>query len=240
MLVARIEGSISGLDVTLKSPDHLPDLVTKEGTREVDVSLRSKVGSAEVLVIIECRDRGRPADVTWLEQVKSKREAVGAQKAIAVASGDFSKRALAAAAAYGIDARTLAQVTSPQIKEWAGALQVFSQGLRCDHTRVTVHVKGQQPLPEEVKARFDELVKVNSFSAKFILYPEGLLSPLDVLRDKIKEPLQASTAGKVQITLPPKSGILRLGAWLELRQRTERQTTVVTRFGLRKARHFSL
>jgi len=39
---------------------------------------------------------------------------------------------------------------------------------------------------------------------------EGLISPLDVLRDKIKETVQASTAGKMQITLPPKSGIFLL------------------------------
>ena len=62
MLTARIDGSVSGLDVIVKSPDHLEDKVAG-GTREVDVSLRSTVGSAEVLVIIECRDRGRPAAI---------------------------------------------------------------------------------------------------------------------------------------------------------------------------------
>lgn len=125
MLTARIEGSVSDLDVTVKSPDHLPDLVAG-GTRQVDVSLRSQIGSAEVVVIIECRDRGRPADVTWLEQVKTKRDAVGASKAIAVASGNFSKKALIAAQKYGVDARTLAQVSTAEIKLWAGALKMFS------------------------------------------------------------------------------------------------------------------
>src|SRR5690349_20691053 len=86
MLTARIEGALSHAAVEVRSPDHIADRVSG-GTREVDVAIRSTVGSAELLVIVECRDRARPADVMWIEQVKTKRDAVGASKAIAVASG---------------------------------------------------------------------------------------------------------------------------------------------------------
>ena len=195
--------------MTIKSPDHLPDKVAG-GTREVDVSLRSKVGSADVSIIIECRDRGRPADVTWLEQVKTKRDAVGASRAIAVASGSFSKKALAAASAYGIDARTLAQANTAEIRRWAAALQMFVQTAIFDNAKVTVKLGGAGKFPPEIGARFDELIKAqDAFDAKFILYPgtEGLVSPLDVIRKK--QPITQITKGtKLKIVLPPKSGII--------------------------------
>jgi RHS repeat-associated protein len=41
---------------TVKSPDFIEDRVTR-GEREVDVSVRMKVGSVDVLIILECRDR---------------------------------------------------------------------------------------------------------------------------------------------------------------------------------------
>ena len=123
ILTARIEHAVSGSGVAVRSPDHLADNVAG-GTREVDVSLRTRVGSADVVVIVECRDRGRVADVTWIEQIAKKRDAVGASKAIAVSSDTFSKKALKAANHYGIDARTLSQVNREEIKNWAGSYAV--------------------------------------------------------------------------------------------------------------------
>lgn len=206
MLTARIEGAVSDSGVTIKSPDHLPDNVSG-GTREVDVSLRSNVGSAEVLVIVECRDRGRPADVTWLEQVKSKRDAVGASKAIAVASGNFSKKALAAASSYGIDARTLAEVSTAEIKRWAGAIQMFLQTVSYDNVKVSVRLAGPDPLPETIATRFDELIRARAFDAPFISYSDGLLSPLDVVR-KIHPIREIPKGARVKITVPPKSSFM--------------------------------
>jgi len=205
MLTARIEGALSDSDVKVTSPDHLPDKVSG-GTREVDVSLCSTVGSAEVVVIVECRDRGRPADVTWIEQVKSKRDAVGAAKAIAVASGTFSKKALAAASAYGIDARTLAQVNRGEVKRWAGAVQIFHQRVRYNNARITVVLGGTEPLASQTVTRFDELVRGDVFNARFISYAgeEGLLSPLDVVR-RIQPVPAMLKAGRVTVTVPPNS-----------------------------------
>jgi hypothetical protein len=207
MLTARIEGAISDSDVIIKSPDHLPDLVMEGETREVDVSLRSKVGSAEVLVIIECRDRRRSADVTWLEQVKSKREAVGADRAIAVASASFSKRALAYARRYGVDARTLAQLSTAEIKAWAGALEVSSHLTFFDNVKVTAQLAGAEPLPHEIGAKFNALIKERSLDAQFIAYPDRLLSPLDVVR-KIRQVPEIPKGSRIKITVPPKSSFV--------------------------------
>jgi hypothetical protein len=83
LLVQAVDQLLAGAPVEIRSPDFI--MGRDSGTsREVDVSWRSQVGSVSVLVIIECRDRAKPQDVTWIEQLASKREDVGADKAVAV------------------------------------------------------------------------------------------------------------------------------------------------------------
>jgi hypothetical protein len=208
MLTARIEGALSGKGVVIKSPDHLEDKVAG-GTREVDVSLRCRVGSVDVVVIVECRDRGRSADVTWIEQVKTKRDAVGASKAVAVATGMFSKKATRAANRYGIDLRTIMQVNRSEVRRWTGAVQMFPQQIGFTNTKITVRVAGIEPL-DSVASQFDELVRANGLGAPFISYPAEvtLLSPLDVIRRIKIDGQQQLGAGRVTIVVPPHSSML--------------------------------
>ena len=86
--------------------------------REVDASIRARVGSAEILVTIECRRRSAKQDVTWLEQLSSKKQALGAARTIAVSKSSFSKGAIEAAAFYGIDLRILNEITETDIQSW--------------------------------------------------------------------------------------------------------------------------
>jgi hypothetical protein len=37
--------------------------------REVDISIRNKVGKHEFLTIIECRDRAEKGEIDWIEQI---------------------------------------------------------------------------------------------------------------------------------------------------------------------------
>jgi hypothetical protein len=162
----------------------------------------------EVIVIVECRDRGRTSDVTWIEQVKTKRDAVGASKAVAVASGTFSKRAVNAANAYGIGLRTLTQLNRADITRWSRAIQVFHSRLAYDQIKCTVTVAGTEPL--DVGAQFDELIRAHAFEARFIRYPgeQALLSPLDVMR-RIQASHQSPTgSGSVKIVLPPQTTVV--------------------------------
>jgi hypothetical protein len=209
ILTARIESAVSGSGVVIKSPDHLEDKVAG-GTREVDVSLRSTVGSAEVLVIVECRDRGRVADVTWIEQIKSKRDAVGASKAIAVSSGTFSKKAIRAANANGIDARTLAQVNSAEVRRWSGSLEIFQQSAALTQTNVTVALAGDEPLSTEVSDRFNQLVKEKSFDAPFIAFigREGLSSPIDVIKRSLPGGRELPAEKAVKVRIPAKGSFM--------------------------------
>ena len=56
LLVSRIEGALAPAGARIRSPDRIPDISTGD-LREVDVSIRHRVGSVELLVTVECRDR---------------------------------------------------------------------------------------------------------------------------------------------------------------------------------------
>lgn len=116
-LVARIEHVMAGDGVKVLSPDRIRSLITGR-KREVDASLRTKVGSSEIVVTIECRRRNAKQDVTWIEQLGCKKQAIGAARTIAVASSAFSRDAVRVAEHYGIDLRVLSQIDDAEMHGW--------------------------------------------------------------------------------------------------------------------------
>ncbi len=116
-LVSRVEGTLAGGNVTVRSPDRIRSLITGR-LREVDASLRTKIGSADILVTIECRKRSAKQDVTWMEQLGAKKQAIGAARTIAVSSAAFSRDAVAAATHYGIDVRVTSEVSDADMRNW--------------------------------------------------------------------------------------------------------------------------
>jgi hypothetical protein len=86
--------------------------------------LRSQIGSVDVLVIIECRDRGNAQDVTWIEQLASKREDVGADKAVAVSAAGFSPGARNLARSKQIDLRSFEELEADVVFDWLDAQTV--------------------------------------------------------------------------------------------------------------------
>lgn len=140
-LVARIEQAAAGATASVNSPDRVRSLITGR-KREVDATIRTRVGTADALITIECRRRKASQDITWLEQLGSKKQAVGAWRTIAVASSAFSSDAIAAAAFYGIELRILSQITDADI-----------QGLLLP--RSVVHVFKSVDLYESPEIEFD-------------------------------------------------------------------------------------
>jgi hypothetical protein len=100
-LIARIETDADPHGMIVKSPDRVRCKETGK-LREVDATIRSKAGSSDVLITIECRDRARIQDVTWIEQLASKKQLIGAALTIAVSSSGFSADAEKVAARHGI------------------------------------------------------------------------------------------------------------------------------------------
>src|SRR5262245_45905855 len=116
-LVARIERDLAPRGAVVRSPDRICDLVTGS-FREVDASIRFMVGSAPILITIECRHRAAVQDDTWIEQLAAKKEKLGAARTIAVSSSGFSEPARITAQLKGIDLRNLREITDEEIVSW--------------------------------------------------------------------------------------------------------------------------
>jgi hypothetical protein len=90
MLASNIEATLAPSGARVKSPDRIRDKIAGQ-YREVDASIRYKVGSVDLLITVECRDRSRLEDVTWIEQIATKQAHIGAARTIAVSSKGFSR-----------------------------------------------------------------------------------------------------------------------------------------------------
>lgn len=123
LFVSRIEKALAPLGATVASPDRIPDKVTGQ-LREVDASVRYKVGTVPMLVTIECRDRTGIQDVQWIEQLAAKKASIGASATVAVASSGFTAPAIKKAEASGIELRTLAKATAQDFVDWLGCQTV--------------------------------------------------------------------------------------------------------------------
>lgn len=116
-IVESLERLLSGDLLEIKSPDSLYD--HNSGTfREVDVSIKGKIGSHTILVVIECRDRKRVQDVTWIEQLVSKKNGINANKMIALSTSDLSPAAKKLAKKNGIELRFLKDFNPKEVIDW--------------------------------------------------------------------------------------------------------------------------
>ena len=116
-LVTKLEEAFSPIGATIKSPDKLRDIVTGL-MREVDGSIRFKTKNKEILITIECRKRGQKQDITWIEQLVTKKNSLKADKTIAVSSRGFSQSALTLAKQNNIILKTLSDINPVLIAEW--------------------------------------------------------------------------------------------------------------------------
>jgi hypothetical protein len=116
-LVSRIEATLVPKGAIVRSPDRLRSLLTNR-LREVYASIKIKLGTTNVVVTVECRKRKASQDVTWLEQLSSKKQALGVARTIAVSSSEFSSDAVKAAKYYGIDLRVVRDITTADIETW--------------------------------------------------------------------------------------------------------------------------
>lgn len=137
-LVARIEADAGPTGMVVKSPDRIKCRVTGQ-PREVDASIRMRAGTSKLLITIECRRRSKKQDVTWIEQLVAKRQAIGADHTIAVSASGFSPEAEAAARQHGISLRRTSEFSAEDINKllkldfvifWHKACTVVGIGIR--------------------------------------------------------------------------------------------------------------
>lgn len=181
-VVARIEHLLAPQGAVVKSPDRIPDKVTGR-MREVDGSIRFTVGSSPILITIECRDRSNESDDTWIEQLKTKREKIGAQQTIAVHSKGLTRSAILSAKQYGIEVRQLSDITDEVIGQWAKNTQITLFVANYITLRVNVHYDTGKTDPElAVSAKFLEEFNKNTFDAP-LLFGDKTLTLRQLIAD---------------------------------------------------------
>ena len=116
-MVARIETDAGPRGMLVRSPDRIRSKVTGR-LREVNASIRFKIGSAEVLITHECRRQKRVQDVTWIEQLSSNNTAIGADRTIAVSASGFPSEAKKVADKSGISIRKMEDVSIADINSF--------------------------------------------------------------------------------------------------------------------------
>jgi len=122
-IVRDLEELLGDLNLEVKSPDKLFDYAS-ENYREVDISIKGKLGTHPILIVIECRDWGRPQNVTWIEQLKTKRDGIRANKMIAVSTSGFSPNAVTLAEKYGIGIRNVDNLDAKELSGWIANTEV--------------------------------------------------------------------------------------------------------------------
>ncbi|GEM_PF-4589489 len=183
IVVSALERHLGRSDgVEVVSPALLPDRDTGE-PREVDVAVRRRVGSHDILVILECRDRRAPADVRWIEELASKRDSVGADRVVAVSSSGFTRPAREKARALRVDLRSVEQFEGPKAAQAVAglSLQQVIMGGTTPHVVVETEVAlpALRPAPLALDPAPDErrLLRIDTF--EWMSMAE-LLSRLDV------------------------------------------------------------
>jgi hypothetical protein len=96
--------------------DHIPDPDNPKQLRQIDVTVL-RDGK---LTIIECRLSRSRQNVKWVEELHGRRQSLGAQTIIAVASAGFTKGAQKKAARFEVLLRDLRKLTDEEITSWGG------------------------------------------------------------------------------------------------------------------------
>jgi len=125
LLVARLEQLLAGSAFRVTSPDNIRSPLTGNIVK-VDVTVRGRVGSQDVLVAFECRDRDGRAGVDWIQQLLARKADIGASEFIAVSRDGFTKDAVREAAAHGIPLRTLERATDKELADFVLGLRLES------------------------------------------------------------------------------------------------------------------
>jgi len=156
---------VSAGEAEVRSPEYFTGTLSGS-TREVDVTVRSKVGSADVLVMFECRDRAGPQDVRWIEEIAGKRREIGAHLAVAVTgSGGFTAGARTMANSLGIELRTVEAVTVEDVVGW------------CSLTHIDVRL--HRTIEPDLKVDFFDNTPPLADQSSYMDSEEDLQLPLD-------------------------------------------------------------
>lgn len=141
VLVAKIQKELAA-DSLVTHDDKIMGRKSKR-MRQIDVSIRSKIGQFDVLIIIDCKDYAEPVDVKAVEEFIGLVDDVGAQQAAIVAAKGFTETAKTRAIEAGLGVYTVVD-TDPH--KWQ--VHVFMPVV-CDFRRAiySLRLEFSQPKP---------------------------------------------------------------------------------------------
>jgi len=120
--------------------------------REVDVALFLRTGAKTMFYAIECRDRDGRQGLTWIEQLATKRQDIGADQIYAVSRDGFTKFAALSAKENGIQLFRLSDKSAFSDDKKLGDLEITTfkpevslRTFRWSHTGMVLSVKHRVP-----------------------------------------------------------------------------------------------
>lgn len=119
-LVADIQSVLVQENFIVKANDKIIG-VDSETLRQVDVSIRGKVGQIDLLIVLEAKDKNIPVDIKGLEEFIGLAHDVRAHKAGMVSAKGFTKSAKTKAIKASIDMYT---VLDTRDHEWQSVLKI--------------------------------------------------------------------------------------------------------------------
>lgn len=120
-LIHTIEQLTAVAGATVEESVLLEDLTTG-ARREVDVLVTPPGGPRAVRVGVECRDHARPADVTWIEQLRAKYDCLPVDRVVAVSRRGFTAEALAKGRVLKVETLSLDEA---EAFDWARAVRLL-------------------------------------------------------------------------------------------------------------------
>ena len=116
-LVCQIQSEFAG-EAEIKRDDHILGIDSKT-SRQIDISIRQRVGQYSLLIAIECKDYKRPVDVPVIEAFVTKVRDIRAHKGAVISSRGFTTSALEVARHHGIDTFRLVDTQSTDWRSYA-------------------------------------------------------------------------------------------------------------------------
>lgn len=176
-LVAKIEESLCPKGAIVTLDDKVEDI--RHGVmRQVDATIRYKIGSVDIFIAIECRKRESKQDARWIEELNTKKMNIGADKIIAVSSAGFSEYAFKMAKGYGISLRKIDKINPDRLLD-----EYLLKIIETRYTTETLELKFSSINSQQLAFINQENVNNGVFDTnKKILYHDKSSDPLSIFQ----------------------------------------------------------
>lgn len=164
----------------ITSPDYLVDKDTGE-KREVDISIRYKIGTIPLLIILECRDRTAVQGSPWVEEVSGKMKSINADKAIMISSSGFSEPAQKKAIKNGIELRTFSQVDKNDVLSWFKAEYMTLVKKRYQLDYVKIDIFEDQNIDDKIKPKLEKYRNIKALDNEFKISSDSKIVNLNYI-----------------------------------------------------------